>query len=159
MGGNPEFESRQDGRYGRLYDRALKRILGETYQAELIELLRQRRFITDGSLPQLLLPPDRHERSRARYLFDFYQENDRILVPIMGPHKRTTRHFHIEPIWETYEVLRGELYIDGIPIPSEGLTIPPEVFHQAETRERYALTLIVMRDARLVPQDQQHASI
>lgn len=159
MGENPKFGSWQDRDPRKLYDEALKGILGETYKTELIELLRRRRFITDGCLPSLLLPPQRHEGSRARYLFDFYQEDNRILVSIMGSHKRTSRHFHIEPIWETYEVLRGELYINGILIPSEGLTIPPGVFHQAETRGQYALTLIVMRDARLVPEAQQHASI
>jgi len=159
MRGNPEIESRQDRDPRKLYDKALKRILGETYETELIEILRQRRFITDGYLPSLSLPPQRHERSEARYLFDFYQGKDRILVPIMWPYKRTSLHFHIDPIWETYEVLRGELYLNGTLIPPGGLTVPPGLLHQTETRGQHALTLIVMKDASSVPEAQQHASI
>ena len=159
MGGNPEFGARQDRDPGRLYDEALKRILGEMYETKLIELLRQRRFVTDGYLPQLFLPPQRHKGSDALYLYDFYQENDRILVSIMEAHKRASLHFHRKPIWETYEVLTGELYLNGILIPPEGLTVPPGLPHQAETKGQHALTLIVMRDARLILQDQHHVSI
>ncbi|MBI4092102.1 MAG: hypothetical protein HY427_02775 [Candidatus Levybacteria bacterium] len=159
MRGNPESEPRRDRDPRKLYDEALKRILGETYETELTELLRQRRFVTDARLPQLFLPPQRHKGSDALYLYDFYQENDRILVPIMWPYKRTTQHFHIEPIFETYEVLRGELYLNGVLIPPGGQRVHPGEFHQTETRGRHALTLIVMKDARLVPEAQQHASI
>lgn len=137
------------------YKRVLKGILGESYEDELFSLLRQRGLI-DGHLPQIFLPPDRHEGSKARYLLDFYRGDDRILVPVMGPWKKTSRHSHIEPITEEYEVLKGELSLNGTLIPPEGLIVPPGVLHQVETRDQYALTLIIMRDARLVPESQQH---
>lgn len=164
MAHSVELESGIDERRSWLYDNVLKRILGETYQEELIELFRQRGFITDGCLPSLCLPADRHEGSNARYLFDFYHRDDRILVPIMGPWKKTTQHFHRSPIIETYEILKGKLYLSlngssSILIPPEGLTVSAGDVHQAETRDQYALTLIVMKNAKLVPHDQQHIHI
>ncbi len=153
-----ESEFSRDRNYSRRYDEVLRRILGESYQDELIGVLRRRGFIDNGSVPQLFLPPDRHELSKARYLFDFYHGDDRILVPVMGPWRRTSKHLHKEPIIERYETLRGEFYLNDALIPSEGLTILPGITHQGETRSEYAITLIVMENARLVPEDQQHCT-
>lgn len=141
------------------YDLALRRILGETYQEELLEVLEKRGLAPDEHLPQLLLPPQRHERSHARYLYDFYKGNDRVLISILGPEKKTSRHYHRKPIVEDYEILRGELYLNGTLIPSCGLIVPSRFVHQAETRDQYALTLIVMKNAKLVRESEQHTRL
>lgn len=40
-----------------------------------------------------------------------------------------------------------------------GQNYQDELTHQAETRGQYALTLIVMKNAKLVPPDQQHIHV
>lgn len=99
-----------------------------------------------------------HPNSQAHYLVDLYPQEgfDRVLVSYLRPESVTSRHFHPEPITEEYYRIDGVLYVNGEPIPDEGREIPVGLIHQARTENSYALTLIVMRRAGLIPSESQH---
>lgn len=106
--------------------------------------------------PEVHIPPVRHRNSDALYFIDYYEGNNRILVSRLPPHSHSSRHYHNPPITEYYWLLKGELYLGEKPVTPVGLVIYPDQIHQIETREEAALLLILMENARLVPQDRQH---
>lgn len=106
--------------------------------------------------PEVHNPPKGHQRSEAVYLLDFYQGDDRILVPHLPPHSLSSRHYHKPPIIEYYWLLKGEAYLEERPVTIEGISIHPGEIHQVTTKESGVLLLILMTKARLVPEENQH---
>lgn len=106
--------------------------------------------------PDVYIPPVRHQNSDALYFIDYYEGNNRILVSHLPPHSHSSRHYHNPPIIEYYWLLKGELYLGERPVTPVGLVIYPGKIHQIETKEEGALLLILMENARSVPQDSQH---
>lgn len=110
---------------------------------------------------QVFCEPHPHLNSDAIYIADFYTGNDRVLVSYLRPNSHTSPHHHEKPIIEEYYSCAGLLYLNGEQVPPEGLIIWPsgrrrKSRHQATTGENGALTVIRMKNARLVPPERQH---
>lgn len=122
----------------------------------------------DDSVP-LYVPPKPHEYelddgtvviSGARYLIDGAEVGDNVLyVAFMEPGKKTTEHLH-NGFEEIYVSIAGELNVamDGQEHPVNGqFTVPPGTKHHGVTYDSHSLTLLIMKGARGVPQEQRHS--
>lgn len=122
----------------------------------LLEFLIKTGFASDDVYSHIYNPPKTHEGSQAYYYADYYLGEHRILLGLMPLNSFSTTHYHESPIIEEYHPLAGQLYLNGEPIPKEGLIINPYMVHQASAREIPAVTLLVMRNAGKVPEHLQH---
>lgn len=118
-------------------------------------------FVLVHKAPVVHNPPLRHEGSDARYLIDYYEGDDRIMVSHLPPNSRTSLHHHPDspvPLVETYFCLAGSFLLrdEELSIKPKGHIVLPRRFHQVTTKDEAALILIVMKDARFYPEDQQH---
>lgn len=159
MGRTPEVESISD-RHFRRYDSILRRIAGDNYKERFIDFLRQQGFIPNGNIPQMLLPLAHHEGSRARYLYDYPNGDDQILVQILGPGQITSKHYHESPIIERYLPFIGTFHINDVVVPPRGQIILPGFVHQGKSSEHgWSATVIVMGNVKGIPQDQWHIKV
>lgn len=104
-----------------------------------------------------------HEGSQAVYLVEQLVEDHLILVPVLGPNMRTSRHHHESPmVQEIYFYIVGESFIKVgkeehlLNRERPRIDVPLDAVHQVRTEEKPALTLIIMEKARLVPPDRLH---
>src|SRR3972149_2072327 len=155
MGRSPELALGVE-RYQDLYGKVLKGIIGENYEDELVEFLRQQGWISNGKIPQMRFPLDRHEGSKARYLYDFPNGDDQILFQLLRPGGKTSRHYHRSPVFEEYLPFSGSFYLNGVVIPPEGQIVLPGFVHQGESRDGWSTTFIKMRNIKNIPRDQWH---
>ena len=129
--------------------------------------LRKYHLLENGAVPQFHSPALRHlpteeekkhgkKGSEAHYLVDYYAGFDRVLVSYLPPHSKTSEHEHNMPLIEEYHPLRGEFNLNGEVLPSEGLLILPGFKHRGNTGDPDALTLIIMRNAAIIPEQNQH---
>lgn len=105
-------------------------------------------------------PPKPHTGSEALYFIDTYKGNDRILVSILPPWSKTSNHTHREPINERYFIEYGTLDIEDRSFKAKSSHIVrPGERHQVRTEDQPAILIINMKNARLVPEHQQHDPI
>ncbi|MBI2028205.1 MAG: hypothetical protein HYT07_01215 [Candidatus Levybacteria bacterium] len=110
--------------------------------------------------------PNRHNGSDAVYLLEQFVDEDWLLASHLEPKRNTSRHKHIAPMGtEQYYWLAGEaiLNIDGedVPLDSEHdfRVVPLDAVHQLRTEGAFVLTLIVMKNARLVTPENRHIRV
>lgn len=108
-------------------------------------------------------PPKPHEGSQAVYVVEQFVGNDLILVAVLRPNMRTSKHRHEEPMLkERYLHIAGESFvsvngdISALNQERDSIEVPLNVSHQVHTNGKPSLTLIVMENARLVPQGRLH---
>lgn len=154
---SPEIEIIRDSY--RLYDKILRGIAGENYENRFVDSLRSNRWITNGTTPQLLLPPDRHEGSEARYLFDFPSGEDQILLQVLRPGGKTSRHYHMSPVLEEYLPFSGNFYLNGVAVPPRGITILAGHIHQGEAKDGWSATFIKMKNVKGIPRHLWHIKV
>lgn len=130
--------------------------VSESITLHIRKIFSAREVENPDEVPPLLHEPDRHVGSDARYLFDAYKGNDRVLLSFMAPGSQTSKHFHPDGLIEEYYVLAGTLYLNGVVVPQEGISVLSREMHQASTVGSHALTLIIMRNARKYPEELQH---
>lgn len=107
-------------------------------------------------------PPMDHEQSDAAYLLEQSvgkAKGDMLYVAVMAPNGHTTTHFHETPVVEEYLTIAGQLFVNGEPIPPEGVAIFSGVVHQATTRNEGSLTVIFMENGGLKKPEERHRSI
>lgn len=133
---------------------------GGRYRDAVTDILDAHGVLPNGKGPEYFDVLDRHEKSQAHYLTDYYKEKDRVLVSFIDRHSITSRHYHPEPIIETYIPIAGKLYVtledQEQELTPEGLVIPATKVHQAKTKDSHALTLIIMKGAKEIPAHLQH---
>lgn len=149
--------------------RDLLPVLEENYRGEISDrLIRLGLISSDYNLefPETLMD---HEGSSAKYILDFYHNEHRILVSVLGEEGETSTHHH-EGIVEEYYAYKGELTLFAEPlehfgkvdvlektiVPVEGLVVLPETVHWCVAGKGGAVTILRMRNARFVPEDKQH---
>lgn len=147
------------------------------YEDKILYMLR-RRGITGAS--SLLVEPHTHgERSQTVYVADGYRGGHRILAGMLeggddeAIGKVTSVHSHEYPVRERYIKLGGEPYVNTlemngnlvvarrrIAVPNgEGIVVPPGVPHFAYTERDPSFTLIIMENAQILPEDEQHVPL
>ena len=107
--------------------------------------------------------PMPHVGSQALYLAQQFMGDHLVLVPVLRPHMRTSKHHHEIPMFnEVYSHVAGESFIDAgekrfvLNKDQDLIEVPLNVSHQVTTKESPSLTLIIMRNARLVPSGRLH---
>lgn len=110
--------------------------------------------------------PKPHNGSQAVYLVEQLVGDHLILVPVLGPNMRTSRHYHEAPmVMERYFHIAGESFVSigdkELPLNSERnlIEVPLGVIHQVRTQESPSLTLIIMENARLVAPGRLHVKL
>lgn len=128
-----------------------KLVQGKATQLGMSEQLR----FFDSPLP--------HNGSQAVYLAEQFVGDHLILVSVLGPNMRTSRHYHEAPmVQERYFHIAGESFVnvDGKELPLNHeqnlIKVSLGVVHQARTQGNPALTLIIMENARLVSSGRLH---
>lgn len=104
-------------------------------------------------------PPLVHEGSDARYILEQSVGPHMLYVPVMGPNGHTTQHFHEPPIVEKYKPIIGQLFVNGQPVPQEGIAILPGEVHQATTEDEGSLTIIFMENGATKSAEERHKPI
>lgn len=107
-------------------------------------------------------PPITHERSNARYIAEqpIGENKEHILyVAVMGPNGSTTRHFHGAPVVEKYLPIAGQLFVNGKPVPQEGIDILPGEVHQATTKDEGSLTVVFMKNGATMSAENRHIQV
>ena len=104
-----------------------------------------------------------HNRSQAVYLAEQFVGDHLVLVPVLGPNMKTSRHSHVAPmVQERYFHIAGESFVkvggEDLALNDEQnlIEVPLGVVHQVSTKEKSALTLIIMENALLVPSGRLH---
>lgn len=107
--------------------------------------------------------PHPHEGSEAIYIVEQYVGDNWVLVPILRPNMRTSRHHHESPMGqERYFHIAGESFINvggnqlALNHKQDIIAVPLNVIHQVTTEDKPALTMIVMEKARLVAPGKLH---
>lgn len=115
---------------------------------------------------EFLEPPNRHNGSDAVYFLEQFIGDDWVLASHLEPDNKTSRHKHVEPMGtEQYYWLAGKaiLNVEGedMPLDSEYnfRAVSLGKSHQLRTENSFALTLIVMKNARSVPPEKRHVRI
>lgn len=135
------------------------KLLGNGHRAyELSHLFVFPDLVLVHNAPKIHYPPLTHENSEACYLADFYDRDNRVLLSYLLPFSRSSLHSHKEPIKEWYYLLFGKVYltVNGKTTEPQGLVLIPEERHWVFTLNQPALLLIVMENAKFVPEDKQH---
>lgn len=132
------------------------RLIGECIESYLLRYLRKAGLATKETESRIFSDPLTHEGSDALYYADYYIGKNRILVGGMPAFSKSTRHYHRDPLVEEYRQIAGQLYVNREPIPPNGLIVRPFTGHQASTLSSPALTLIIMHNAGIFPEDSQH---
>lgn len=119
------------------------------------EGIRDRLVFFDPSKP--------HLSSQAVYVVEQFTGDDLILVAVLRPNMKTSKHHHEEPMLrERYLHIAGESFvsvngdISTLNDKQNSIDVPLNVSHQVHTNGKPSLTLIVMENARLVPQGRLH---
>lgn len=138
------------------------RMFGDNYR-QLIERKAAQFGITGL---QFFDAPRPHDGSQAVYLVEQLVGDHLILVPVLEPNMRTSRHCHEAPMAvERYLHIAGESFVSiddkELPLNSEQnlIEVPLGVFHQVRTQESPSLALIIMENARLVPPGRLHVKL
>lgn len=145
---------------GKLVCADVARMFGADYKKRIVE---KARAVGLRDEIQFFDEPMPHEGSQAVYLAQQFMGDHLVLVPVLQPHMKTSRHYHEAPMSnEVYAHISGESFID---VGDERLVLNEErdsievslnVAHQVTTKENPSLTLIVMKNARLVPSGRLH---
>lgn len=134
------------------------------------ELIVRKIVELDIVLPEselnILEDPKSHNGSEALYLLEQFIDGDLVLVSFLGPNRKTSKHLHRDPMGtEQYYSLAGEAILT---VGKEELVldrqynfrvVPLDTAHQLRTRDNFALTLIVMKNAELVPAENLHIPV
>lgn len=123
-------------------------------KAEEVGIKEPLRFF-DNSLP--------HNGSQAVYIVEQFVGDDWILVSVLEPYMKTSKHHHKAPmVKEKYLHIAGESFVAvdenviALNEKNSHIEVSLNVNHQVTTRKSPALTLIVMENARLVPPGRLH---
>lgn len=115
---------------------------------------------------EILESPKPHNGSDALYFLEQFIHNDWVLVSLLGPNRKTSRHLHAAPVGaEEYYFLAGEAILTmgekEDPLNSEHnfRVVPSNTPHQLKTRDNFALTLIIMKNAKLAPEGKLHIPV
>lgn len=108
-------------------------------------------------------PKSHNGGSQALYIVEQYVGDDLILVSVLEPNKETSKHRHEAPmVQETYFHIDGESFVEVgekklVLNRNQGMIeVPLDISHQVRTQENPSLTLIIMKNARLVSPDRLH---
>lgn len=135
----------------------LQEILGSGYWDRIVnELIVLGYYSTRDEVPPPNDPPLLHEESDALYLLEHDRGHEIIYVQFLHPHSSTSRHTHKPPVTEDYHVFFGELYLNGLQLPLEGLTVGSEIWHQATTGDQFSVTILRTNNVLDIPRDQIH---
>lgn len=107
-------------------------------------------------------PPIDHKGSKAAYILEQpvgKVKEHMLYVPVMAPYGSTTTHFHEPPIIEKYKPITGQLFVNGQPVPQEGIAILPGEVHQATTEDEGSLTIIFMENGATKSAEERHKPI
>lgn len=140
--------------------------LGNDPEGIILTLLRDVGLVDEEKVPTIHIPPLPHRGSEALYLAEYYYGNDKVFVSFLLPYSETSSHFHEDPMFEWYFPISGGLYLrnsshdndEGKLVVMRGTRVGPYFNHQAVTKEQTAITLIVLRNALLVPESRHHIS-
>lgn len=135
----------------------LQEKIGLDYWDRIVDrLLQLGYYSTREDVPPRNDPPIPHERSEAFYLLEDDQGDRIIYVQFLPPNSSTSRHTHKPPVTEDYHVFYGELYLNGLQLSLEGLTVGSEIWHQATTRDQFSVTILRTNNVLGIPRDQIH---
>lgn len=142
----------------------IKKIFGLDYKKVVADVLGNLGLLPDGHALNFFKTPIEHKGSKARYFLEELIGPNKMYVSFLDSNGKTTRHKHQDPIRETYLQLAGSSFLridDDFRELRAGsaLTVLSDVPHQLTTREDPSLTLIVMKNAALVPADRLHIPV
>ncbi len=107
--------------------------------------------------------PKPHEGSQALYLAEQFAGDSLVLVSVLGRGMKTSKHHHEHPMGsEFYLHIAGESFISingntlALNNSQDRIEVPLRVSHQVEAKDSASLTLIIMKNARLVPPHRLH---
>lgn len=134
----------------------LEIIFGEDYLDRITGVLLELGLYTEENHPIFRNPLITHTNSQALYLLEDDRDDSIIYVQYMPQTAETSRHKHAYPVTESFHVLQGALYLNGLVVPPEGLVVKSDIYHQASAKDQPALTILITKNAQGISRDRLH---